>query len=300
MRHALLTAALFGAMTSVAAAPPLEAQTIKQVVDSGSKTQLTVGQTMTMRVRTVLANGKPGSATGVIWSTDNLTVASVSTAGIVTAKAPGSAYIIATIGRLSGKWPISVIPKVVQMASCGGAFNATQPFPCRDTLSTDIPAGVTVNGFCGAPSTQVLPCIDSVTGSLSRGRVIGDVSKEAPPTYPCYTVAPGPGAMVKGAPCDTTKDPALLAMVANRTTARLGSASRNAVAQEASEHQRLMQDSAYKAWQADGKRILACQDSVKKSFTHRSLTDKLLLRKASDKLSPDQERVMANTCHRTP
>ncbi|HET7552686.1 MAG TPA: Ig-like domain-containing protein [Gemmatimonadaceae bacterium] len=85
------------------------------VVVSPGEATLFVGETVSLKATVTDANGDPLSGRPISWSTSSGSVASVSTSGVVTAVAPGTATITATSEGKSGKSTITV--KKVPVAS---------------------------------------------------------------------------------------------------------------------------------------------------------------------------------------
>ena len=85
------------------------------VVVSPGEATLFVGETVTLKAAVTDANGDPLSGRPISWSTSSGSVATVSTSGVVTAVAPGTATITASSEGKSGKSTITV--KQVPVAS---------------------------------------------------------------------------------------------------------------------------------------------------------------------------------------
>ncbi|HEU6452927.1 MAG TPA: Ig-like domain-containing protein [Gemmatimonadaceae bacterium] len=85
------------------------------VVVSPGEATLFVGETVTLKATVTDANGDPLSGRPITWSSSATSVATVSTSGVVTAKAPGTATITAASEGKSGKSTITV--KLVPVAS---------------------------------------------------------------------------------------------------------------------------------------------------------------------------------------
>lgn len=87
------------------------------VVVSPGEATLFVGETQTLEATVTDANGDPLTGRPISWSTNAPSVATVSSSGVVTAKAPGKATITASSEGKSGKSTITV--KEVPVASVG-------------------------------------------------------------------------------------------------------------------------------------------------------------------------------------
>jgi uncharacterized protein YjdB len=85
------------------------------VVVSPGEATLFVGETVTLKATVTDANGDPLSGRPISWSSSATSVATVSTSGVVSAKAPGTATITAASEGKSGKSTITV--KLVPVAS---------------------------------------------------------------------------------------------------------------------------------------------------------------------------------------
>ena len=82
----------------------------------GSTTSFEVGQAVQFTAVTRDRNGAPVSAGTVQWSVTPATVAKVSTAGLVTALAAGTATVTATAGGVSGSSMVSIKDNGIPLA----------------------------------------------------------------------------------------------------------------------------------------------------------------------------------------
>lgn len=92
----------------VVAAPAPSPPPVASVVVTPSSGTLTVGGTLALAAATLDASGAVLTGRGVTWSSSATSVASVSSSGVVTALAPGSATITATSDGKSGSASITV------------------------------------------------------------------------------------------------------------------------------------------------------------------------------------------------
>ncbi len=90
--------------------------TASVVVTPAAATLVSLGETLQLSASTVDAGGSAVPGESVTWSSDEETVATVSSAGLVTAVANGSATITATVDGISGTTTILVDQVPVQLA----------------------------------------------------------------------------------------------------------------------------------------------------------------------------------------
>ncbi len=95
---------------------------VDEIIVSSPVSELIIGETARLSANALDAAGDPVRGVPVIWSSSNANVASVNSSGLVTANAPGSANISATVGRRSGFVSLGVRP-----ASCAAATEGTLP-----------------------------------------------------------------------------------------------------------------------------------------------------------------------------
>jgi uncharacterized protein YjdB len=124
--------ALMAIVSSVIAcasdATTTEIQTIvNNVVVSLGLSRLTVGQTVQADAIARDAGGAALKGVTVSWRSSNANVASVTTAGLVTALAPGQADIIATVGTVVAQTTVTVVAFRVASISVGLSVNTTSP-----------------------------------------------------------------------------------------------------------------------------------------------------------------------------
>ncbi len=89
--------------------PPPGPEPVESVFVSPSTASLTVGQSLTLTATPRDAAGQSLSGRSVTWSSNALTIASVSAQGEVTALSPGAATITATVEAKHGSSTITVV-----------------------------------------------------------------------------------------------------------------------------------------------------------------------------------------------
>jgi Bacterial Ig-like domain (group 2) len=112
-------------------APGTSNTTAAKVTVSSTKTTLTPGESIQAGVSALDAAGTQVSAASATWNSSNASIATVSSTGLVTAVANGSATITASVGSVSGTVSITVngttttSPTPVPPASSGTGVTAT-------------------------------------------------------------------------------------------------------------------------------------------------------------------------------
>jgi trimeric autotransporter adhesin len=84
---------------------------------SASVGQASVGSSTQFSATALDAGGAVLTGRAVAWSTSDPTVATVSTSGLVSALAPGTVQVTATIGGVAGSAPLTVVPVAVAVAA---------------------------------------------------------------------------------------------------------------------------------------------------------------------------------------
>src|SRR5579862_3153870 len=146
---------------------------------SGAATLAAIGQTTQLSATVTFSGGKAQDVTGsVAWASSNTAVATVSSAGLVTALAFGTATISATYQGRQASQPLILSPSARQISACG-AFSGPGPF----SVTADV--GGAVNGcltFTNSVSGQLL-CqghdVSSVMVSNAQGFLIQNCAMHA-------------------------------------------------------------------------------------------------------------------------
>lgn len=100
-------------MGSACSEPTVESSTVATVELSPSTTNVQAGATVTLTARALDADGERVSVGELSWSSSNATVATVSSAGVVTTRAPGEVRIAASAFGKSGTATITVTARDV-------------------------------------------------------------------------------------------------------------------------------------------------------------------------------------------
>src|SRR5438876_6567519 len=106
---------------------------LQSVQVSGSNANLIVGQTQQMKATGAYNTGTSQDLTSsATWASSDSTVATVTTGGMLTAKAAGTCSITAKIGAASGSFNITIAPALVSIsvtpANASIATGTTQQF----------------------------------------------------------------------------------------------------------------------------------------------------------------------------
>lgn len=95
---------------------PTAPEVVASILVQASAQSLVVGHTVTVTATTLGATGTPLTGRSVEWSTSAPAVATVNSAGVVTAVAPGSAAIAASTGGKSGSTTLTVVSNVASVS----------------------------------------------------------------------------------------------------------------------------------------------------------------------------------------
>lgn len=131
-----------------------------------------VGQTLSLTATPKSASGLPMPARSVEWSSSNTSVASVSSAGVVSGVSSGSATISARSGTATSDLPVTVKRTFALVIGGGPAFGQVSgPAGLSSAISCTIALGVG-NGTCTATyveGTQVTLTANAATNSTFAG-----------------------------------------------------------------------------------------------------------------------------------
>ena len=138
--------------------------TVQSVTVTPATASLTaVGQTRTLAVEVRLSNGAVGSQTPT-WSSTNTSVATVSSAGVVTAVASGQTNIVATVGAVIGQATITVALPVVQTVTVSPSTATLVSLGATTALTAEVRLS---NGALGTQTptwTSSNPAVATVSG----------------------------------------------------------------------------------------------------------------------------------------
>src|SRR5262249_25009536 len=124
-----------------------------------------VGQTAQLSATARDAEGNALTGKTATWSTSSAAIATVSTAGLVTGVAPGSASITATIDGKAGSQPVTIVPPPV--ASVSVSLAATTVQAGQTTQATAVTRDAANNVLTGRVVSwqSSNPLIASVSGT---------------------------------------------------------------------------------------------------------------------------------------
>jgi len=182
---------------------------VASVTVAPTSLSLTQGQTGSLAATVADANGAPLNRP-VNWTSDHPSIATVSSAGVVTAVAPGSAVITADAGGKSGTASVTVaaVPIAsVQVSPSTATLTAGQGTALVATVTDAngvVVANAAVSWSSNNPSVAAVSSTGDVTTSAAGTATItatsGGQSGTATITVKAVVVTPGPVATVKVSP----------------------------------------------------------------------------------------------------
>jgi uncharacterized protein YjdB len=210
-----LTLFVLVTMASCAGSPRQSQTELVSIDVTAASMTLTIGATQQATATGHYSDGSTQDLTALAgWSSQNLGVASVSGAGLITAKTPGTSVITASSGTVSGSMTVTVAaatlkslavtpanPTVIkgttQQFTATGTFsdNSTQNLTSSVTWSSGTPATATITGAglvtaVGAGSSMIQATSGAVSGSTLL-TVTG-------PTLSSIAVTPASPSIAKG------------------------------------------------------------------------------------------------------
>ena len=180
---------------------------VASVAVTPNASDVVVGQTTQLKAEPRDASDQPLAGRAVSWSTSAPNVASVSSTGLVTAIAPGSATISATSEGKSGTSAINVSPKPVSavIISPGqGSVIVGQTLQLGGQVTDDqgnVLSGRPVTFTSGSPAVATVSATGLVTG-VAPGSATITATSEGKTGTATVTVTPIPVASVAIAPAD--------------------------------------------------------------------------------------------------
>src|SRR5439155_703313 len=145
---------------------------------------LYVGQTVQLTATPKDSAGNPLTGRVVTWSSDNTTIATVSTSGLVTGKGAGSATITAATGGKSGTSAMTVANATIASVNASPAA-ATLVAGQRATTVATVSSSGLVSGVTIGSAT-----ITAATGGKSGSSAITVTAPPAPGTHAGWYAAP--------------------------------------------------------------------------------------------------------------
>jgi len=153
------------------AAPQLDSTSVvSSVVVSPESVSLAVSNTAQLSATVRTTSGNVISSSDVTWQSSSAAVATVSSAGLVTAVTLGKATVIATSGGKSGNATVSVVAAVSCAVSEGVSKKATSPLakPAYLQSVTEPDFGTTITRITGDPGTPI-PVIGGTWSTVVYG-----------------------------------------------------------------------------------------------------------------------------------
>jgi uncharacterized protein YjdB len=180
-------------LISVAVAPP----PVATVIVSLASAAINVGSTTQATATTQDANGAALTGRFVAWTSDNTAVAAVSSAGVVTGIATGTANIIGTSEGKSGSAPLTVNPNPIASVSVvlasptaiGSTTQATATF--KDANGNLLTGRIT--GWSSDNTSVAIVSSTGVVTSVGLGTANIAVTSDGPPASAPMVVAPSVG-----------------------------------------------------------------------------------------------------------
>jgi Tol biopolymer transport system component/uncharacterized protein YjdB len=168
----LVLAAILGACSDDPVDPTKQIATVQVTPATAAVTAL--GRTVSFSAQTLNASGAPVSGLRVIWTSSAPSIATVDSAGFVTAMAAGEAIIAARVGTISGSASITVtqVPAVVEVGAAADTLRAigaqrVLTAVVRDSGSTDI-TGAAI-GWASSDTTVVHVSATGVATAVAEG-----------------------------------------------------------------------------------------------------------------------------------
>lgn len=196
LRRTLLLLAL-----AACSSDPTGTPDVARVVITGDDATLVVGDTKAYGARAEDASGAVVSGAPIVWSSTANAVATVTTSGVVTAVAPGTARIVAASGERADTVQVTVVTSAVAnvvvtvnrallkvsdtVQATAVAVNAAgQPVADRPvTWSTDNPAAALVTpfglvlGIAPANPVRITATVDGKSGSATIAIIEADIAE---------------------------------------------------------------------------------------------------------------------------
>ena len=185
--------------------PTPQPQPVASVSVQPSALSLTAGQTGNLTAQARDASGNSLSGRTITWSTSDATIATVSTQGVVTGVAPGTATITATSEGKSDSSTITVTPTPVASVTVAPAtLGLTVGQTGSVTATTRDASGNTLDGraitWASSASVTARVSAEGVVTALAPGTATITATSEGKSGSAMITVTPIPVALVTVAP----------------------------------------------------------------------------------------------------
>ncbi len=158
------------------------AVTVTSIAVSPTTTSISTGATQQFTATATYSDGSTGNVTAsATWASTKTTVATVNTAGLATAKSPGSATISATLSGKAGTATLTVVASsltaiTVTPSDPSFAIGSTQQFTATATYSNSTTANVTSSVTWNSSKTSVATIS---SGGLATGQGAGTTTISA-------------------------------------------------------------------------------------------------------------------------
>lgn len=183
-----------GSADKTSAPPPSVLTTLALSLSSSS---IVVGQTASASLSGRDQFGASIGIGGVVWSSSNSGIASVSTAGVVMAVAPGQAQVIATVGIKSVSADITVIPPpvasvAVTPGSASVAVGSTQQLTAATLDGSGNPLTGRAVAWASSDETKAKVSTSGLVTAVAPGAVTVSASSEGKSGVANLTILPPP------------------------------------------------------------------------------------------------------------
>lgn len=144
---------------------------------TGAKTTLIVGDDLVLTAAGKNSDGSNAALSNVVWSSTDMNVATVDSTGKVTAIAPGTVTIKATVGTIAGSFNLTVEKKLVAIAvtSAGGvtSIEETETLQLTATATYSHGAPAELSNVTWSSNDEGVATVDSagVVTAVSEGTV---------------------------------------------------------------------------------------------------------------------------------
>jgi uncharacterized protein YjdB len=177
-RRDLATLAVLGAVAACGGGgggePTGPDRNVTQVAVTPATPSVIAGQNVTLTAQPRNAAGEAVSGQTVVWSSSDVSVATVAN-GVVTAVKPGGVTITATAGSVPGSTTVTVIPAVANVAVTPSPAEVTAGGTVRLTASLTDAAGTPITGRTVAWSSSSDAAATVAADGTVTGKVVGAV-----------------------------------------------------------------------------------------------------------------------------
>lgn len=199
----VLAGVIAGCGSADKTSPP--ASVLTTLALSLSNNSVVVGQTVTASVSGRDQFGASMGIGAVVWTSTNSGIASVSSAGVVTALAPGQAQVVATVGAKSASADVTVIPPpVASVTVTPGTASVTVGSTQQLIAATLDGSGTPLTGraiaWTSSDTTKAKVSASGLVTAIAVGAVTISASSEGKSGVANLTILPAPVATVTVSP----------------------------------------------------------------------------------------------------